>query len=75
MEMTAHRMGALIGQALDEDCVTQAEFARAVGVSPKHLNQVITGKAIASAGQLEYWAYVLERTWTVGLASRDEVSS
>ena len=74
MATPAHRMGALIGQALEDDCITQAEFARAVGVSPKHLNQVITGKAIASAGQLEYWAYALERTWTVGLVSREVAS-
>ena len=74
MEMTFYRMGALIGEALDEDRITQAEFARAVGVSPKHLNQVITGKAIASAGQLEYWAYALERSWTVGLVSREVAS-
>jgi transcriptional regulator with XRE-family HTH domain len=66
-ELTLHVMGRLIGEALDEDGMTQAEFCRRVGTSTKHLNQVISGKATAHVSQLDYWAFVLGRTWSVAL--------
>lgn len=64
---TAVAMGELIGQALAEDGISQAEFCRRVGVSTKHLNQVIHGRAIAAPGQMDYWAFVLGRRWSVAL--------
>lgn len=65
-------MGALIGEALDDDGVTQAEFARRLGVSTKHVCQVILGKATASPAQLDYWAWALGRRWTVALVRRED---
>lgn len=70
--MTGHQssatiMGALIGQALAEDDLRQAEFARRAGVSTKHLNSVIKGRAVATAAQLDYWAFVLGRRWAIAL--------
>lgn len=67
---TAAVMGALIGQALAEDGLTQAEFARRVGVSTKHLNSVIRGRAVATAAQLDYWAFALGRRWSITLEQR-----
>lgn len=60
-------MGRLIGQALHDDGVTQTEFANAVGVSQKHLSNVINGKASAKVGTLEAWADKLSRRFSVGL--------
>lgn len=65
--LTAHVMGQLIGAALAEDGISQAEFARRVGASLKHVNQVLGGNATASHGQLDYWAFVLRRRWNVTL--------
>lgn len=66
-ELTPRVMGRIIGEALQADGLTQAEFAGMVGCSPKHLNQVITGKAFAQAATLDYWAFVLGRRWSVTL--------
>lgn len=70
--LTALSMGALIGKALDEEGVSQAEFCRRVGVSTKHLNQVITGGAVARAVELDYWAFALGREWSVTLEPRQQ---
>lgn len=71
-QSTAMTMGELIGVALDEDDVTQAEFCRRVGVSPKHMNEVIRGRTVARPGTLDYWAYMLDRRWKVTLERREE---
>lgn len=67
MKTTAERMAEAIGAALVEDGISQAEFSRRVGVSPKHLNQVLSGKATARIQALDYWAYVLGRQFAVDL--------
>jgi DNA-binding transcriptional regulator YiaG len=68
----AEQMARQIADALDADGITQAEFARRCGVTTKHLNQVLRGKATARYAQLDYWAFVLGRTWTVTLHKEDE---
>lgn len=70
-DLTIHEMGRLIGQALDEDGITQAEFCRRVGCSTKHLNRVISGAATAHPSQLDYWAFVLGRRWRISLVARE----
>jgi transcriptional regulator with XRE-family HTH domain len=52
-------MGALIGEALDERGISQAEFCRLAGVSTKHLNEVLRGKAVTPLSTLDYWAWLL----------------
>lgn len=52
-------MAQFIGEALAADGISQAEFCRTVGVSTKHLNQVLQGKATARMATLDYWAFVL----------------
>ena len=73
--LTAQRMGAAIGAALEADGISQAEFSRRVGTSTKHLNQVISGTAVARAAELDYWAWALGREWTVTLSSPQESTS
>lgn len=37
--------------------ITQAELARRIGRTPKHVNQVLNGKA--GTHEYDYWAFVL----------------
>jgi transcriptional regulator with XRE-family HTH domain len=60
-------MARLIADALAEDGLSQSEFARMAGVSAKHLNQVLNGKAAAAPAQLDYWAFLLGREWHIEL--------
>lgn len=71
--LTSIHMGELIGTALQDAGITQAEFCRRVGVSAKHLNRVINGHATAHPGQLDYWAFVLGLRWDVQLVPRGEL--
>lgn len=56
--------------ALKDADLTQAEFCRRAAVSPKHVNQVLAGKAQASITQWDYWAFVLDKRWDVSLLQR-----
>ncbi len=67
--MTEPEMARLICRALLEDGISQAEFCRRVGVSPKHLNTVFKGHATARPATLDYWAFVLGRHFDVALVS------
>lgn len=62
-------MARLIGLALENDGISQAAFCRTVGVSPKHLSQVLNGKATARSAALDYWAFVLGRHFEVSLVA------
>lgn len=65
--LTAAVMAHLLAEAIEADGLTQAEFARRVGASTKHVNQVLTGKAHAYQATLDYWAFVLGRGWHIEL--------
>jgi transcriptional regulator with XRE-family HTH domain len=60
-------MAALLLARLEAIDMSQAEFARKAGVSPKHVNQVLTGKATAPLATLDYWAFVLGMKWSIRL--------
>lgn len=60
-------MAELIKEALAADGITQGAFCRQVGVSTKHLNLVLQGKATARSATLDYWAFVLGRRFDVTL--------
>ena len=47
----------LIRSALDEQGLTQAEFAKRIGRTEKHVSQVLTGRA--GTAEFDYWALVL----------------
>lgn len=66
--LTAERMARLLAEAIEQDGLTQAEFARRVGASTKHVNLVLNGKAHAYQATLDYWAFVLGREWTIELS-------
>lgn len=65
--LTTHRMAALIGAALEDRGMSQAQFCRMAGVSTKHLNAVLLGKAAAPLSKLDYWAYLLGCRFDVSL--------
>lgn len=67
-ELTQQRMARLIGEHLAEIGMSQAEFARRTGRTPKHVNQVLTGKSTAAMAQLDYWAFTLGLHFEVTLA-------
>jgi transcriptional regulator with XRE-family HTH domain len=72
--LTATIMARLIAEAIEADGLTQAEFARRVGASQKHVSQVLTGKAHAYQATLDYWAFVLGRRWSVDLVAAAETT-
>lgn len=63
-------MAQAIEAELAERGMTQAAFCRLIGVTPKHLNQVLRGKANARLGQFDRWAAALGLKWTVELTPR-----
>jgi transcriptional regulator with XRE-family HTH domain len=60
-------MAYLIKDALLEDGLTQTRFAQMAGVSLKHLNEVLRGKAGVQPETLDHWAAVLDREWHIEL--------
>jgi hypothetical protein len=64
------QLGRLLFEALKEDRVYQVELARRVGVSPKHMNQMVHGKS-GSLAMYEYAAFVLGRRWQLTLVPRE----
>lgn len=67
LRLTRQRMARLIAEALEADGLTQAEFAKRVGATTKHVNVVLQGHSYAAMETLDYWAFVLGRHWTVDL--------
>lgn len=63
------QLAAAILAALDQAGMTQAELARAMGVSAKHMNHLVHGKSGAN-GMFDYAAFVLGKRWSVRLVNR-----
>lgn len=61
------QMVNMIGSALADSSMTQAELSRRTGHSTKHINQVLLGNATASIEVLEYWAWTLDSHFDVAL--------
>ncbi len=68
---TDQAMARLIAETLEADGITQAEFSRRVGVSPKHVNQVLNGHSAARPAALDYWAFALGRRFVVTIEAVD----
>lgn len=62
----SEQLGAQLQRALDRAGMTQADLARAMGLSAKHVNQMVSGKSGAWA-MFDYAAFVLDCEWTVTL--------
>lgn len=67
--MMAEKLGSqfakVIAAKLIERGMSQADLAREMGVTPKHINQMLTGKATGSPGMLDYAAHTLGFEWSV----------
>jgi gp16 family phage-associated protein len=57
---------AAIRAELRADGCTQADLARYLGLSEKHVSQVLTGKAVGAVGTLEEMAAAVGLAMTVG---------
>ena len=68
--LTANRMAVALREHLDTIGMTQAELARRAGVTPKHINAVLQGRAVGKMAMLDYWAFVLGMEWHVTLEPR-----
>lgn len=65
--MSGEEMARLLRERLEAIDMSQAEFARKAGVSTKHVNTVLAGKASAPLATLDYWAFVLGMRWSIRL--------
>lgn len=70
--LTLEVMAALISAQLDGQDISQAEFARRVGHTPKHVNTVLNHRQHASVATLDYWAFVLGLRFVVTLVALDD---
>lgn len=64
-EKLGAQFATVINAKLVELGMSQADLAREMGVTPKHINQMLTGKATGSPGMLDYCAHVLGFEWSV----------
>lgn len=55
-----------LAKALADDGMSQADLAREMGLSAKHVNHMIHGKS-GALGMYDYAAHVLGRRWVVSL--------
>jgi transcriptional regulator with XRE-family HTH domain len=53
-------------KALADEGMTQADLARAMGLSPKHVNHMVNGKSGALA-MYDFAAFTLGRRWVLTL--------
>jgi transcriptional regulator with XRE-family HTH domain len=65
--LTEREMAQLIAAHLVKIGKTQAELCREVGVSQKHMSQVLSGAVAARPAALDYWAWVLGMRFAVRL--------
>lgn len=66
------RLIAALRAALDESDTSQAAAARALGITPKHMSQMLIGKAPVSIAMAERIAAVCGRTLDIHLAPVEE---
>jgi len=59
------QFATVIKARLDELGWSQADLAREMGVTPKHINQMLNGKATGSPGMLDFVAFTLGFEWVV----------
>jgi plasmid maintenance system antidote protein VapI len=67
---TARLMASMILHHIEDNDISQAELARLIGRTPKHVNQVLHGKS--GTGELDYWAWVLGMKFDVSLSQRSD---
>lgn len=65
MNRLGPQFAAIIEKQLEVKGWSQADLAREMGVTPKHINQMLTGKATGSPGMLDFAAFTLGFEWQV----------
>lgn len=58
------QLSELLAQALTEENMSQAALCREMGISTKHLNQMLNGQA-GSLAMFDYAAHVLNRKFVI----------
>lgn len=71
-EQLRHQLAKALREAIDRDELSQAELARTLGMSAKHVNQMVTGSGSATVMTWEFAAYALGYRWAVSLVREDE---
>ncbi len=64
-ELTPAKQARLLREHMTANGITQAQLARLIGRTEKHVSQVFNGKA--GTGELDYWAFVLGLQFYVAL--------
>lgn len=59
------QMAFLIKNTLNNRGISQKEFARQVGITEKHMSQILTGNADPSATLLDTFAWKLGLQWVI----------
>lgn len=67
--MTFTQQTKLLRERMEADGVSQADLARMVGRTAKHINQVLNGKA--GTTELDYWAWCLGLEYHVSIRERN----
>lgn len=70
MTLVIDQQRALIRQHLAECGITQAQLAKMIGRTEKHVSRVLTGQA--GTAELDYWAFVLGLEFEVTVRRRDQ---
>ena len=74
----ANKLGLQFANVINDRLVelgwSQADLAREMGVTPKHINQMLTGKATGSPGMLDYAAFVLDFEWSITMKEKNHDS-
>lgn len=70
-EQLRHQLSTALREALEHGGIKQADLARTLGMSAKHINQMATGSASATVMTWEFAAYALGYRWQVALV-KDE---
>jgi len=65
MSRLGPQFAAIITERLDAIGWSQADLAREMGVTQKHINQMLNGKATGSPGMLDFVAFTLGFEWVV----------
>lgn len=63
------QLSVAIAEAMVKAGFSQADLAREMGLTPKHMNHLVNGKA-GSLGIYDYAAFTLGFTWEVRLVER-----
>lgn len=65
--MIRSEFSRLLQEALDDEGMSQVDFAEATGFSTKHVNLMLNGKCGWSMAAMEHAAAVLGRVWVIDL--------